>query len=37
VSTGMNTQAVDFALEALFLFLDGFEGGTTSAWSLTVP
>jgi hypothetical protein len=31
------TGAIDFALERQLPFADGFESGTTSAWSLTVP
>ena len=29
--------AIDFALERQLPFADGFESGTTEAWSLTVP
>jgi protocatechuate 3,4-dioxygenase beta subunit len=31
------TGAIDFALEGLLPFADGFESGDTSGWSLTVP
>jgi hypothetical protein len=37
VVEGSITRFVDFALERQLPHADGFESGTSSAWSLTVP
>ena len=37
VTAGSDTAGVDFALETILVFTDGFESGDTSAWSSTTP
>ena len=37
VSAGSGTQGIDFVLLPVFIFGDGFEDGTTTAWQTTFP
>ena len=37
VTPGQTTAGIDFSLVSALLFTDGFEGGTTGAWSSAAP